>query len=264
MDEIIGFSLSQEELLALLLIGQIPIPIGFDDLEERVWGNLTDEMKGVLFTAVERGLLARGFLNTVSEKLIIDNYVKQVLQLCATPDYTWLIIHQPVGQLPRSSYFHQRDDLYLGHIATVGIHQFIQLTNTQEIVEIALQLVDPLPVSESSEMNGKLKEDVFSAIITQANELTTNLLNNHLQKGGLSDEIAQAFTTTLQTLTSITAFGRLRHSDNSYIETVFTIVRGTNEQWVLSASDDPGLIQLRPITGAAAKQLLRQFGNLIA
>ncbi len=60
MSELRGFSLSQEELFVCLIVADLPLPLGFDDLANQVFGDLPEQYQQHLLGAAERGLIAHG------------------------------------------------------------------------------------------------------------------------------------------------------------------------------------------------------------
>lgn len=260
MNEVSGFSLSQEELLVLLLINGLSLPVGFDNLEERIFNGLSDELRPALFAIVERGLMARGVLQTDREKLTTDEYVNRFLQLCVNPKITWIALHQPTGQVQRTSYFHQDGEIYGAHVEIAGIHQFVQLTSVQDIVDTVTQLVDPIESLNQREMVGSLAESVFATLVASPEKLDAKTVLGQLQNGGLEQRVAELFTETLQSLTTITAFARIRHADAPVLERAFTIMRDPNRQWLLAPSDQADCLELRLWNGHDIIEMLQKFG----
>ena len=128
MEDLTGFALSQEELLVALLLLDLPAPIGFDDLEERVFGRLSEDVRSPLMAATERALVARGLLAIEAEGSQMDADVRSALQTVTRPDDTWIVLHQPTGEPQTTSYFHQREADLVAHVDTWNIHQFVALS----------------------------------------------------------------------------------------------------------------------------------------
>jgi hypothetical protein len=259
MNEVFGFSLSQEELLVLLLINGLSLPVGFDNLEERIFSGLADELRPALFAVVERGLMARGVLQADQENLTTDEYVIRFLQLCVNPKTTWIAVHQPTGQAQRTSYFHQDGEICVAHVEIAGIHQFVQLNSVQDIADTATQLVDPIKSLNQREMVGNLVESIFAVVVASPEKLDATTILGQLQNGGLEQQVAELFTETLQSVPTITAFARIQHNATPVLEMVFTIVRDTTRQWLLAPSSKADCLELRLVNGPAIIELLQKF-----
>ncbi len=260
MAEILGFSLSQEELLAALLIASIPLPMGFDDLETRIFNHLPEEVKSPLLAAAERSLAARGFLLIESDEVRLEEFVGTMLNTCSQPERSWIMIHQSASQEERASYFHQVNNRFLAHIEIAGIHQFLQIAGNQDMTETAIQLVAPLNNQKAVSMTGNLAEPTFAALANLSSRPTGPELRMQLKEAGLDTEMAQAFAETLDTLISISAFARFNHVPQSKLQRAFTIVRGKNAQWVLTLLS-PGMLQVKSVNGKVLTSVLHDFGQ---
>ncbi len=261
MDEISGFSLSQEELLAALLIAELPAPPGFDQLEARVFGDLPAEFRGPLLAATERSLLAHGLLRIEPDSVVLDETVAATLRICTQPERSWIILHQNPAQGERASYFHQAADRVLAHIETAGIHQFLDLGSSADITATLLQLVAPKDTPENAAMTGDLAESTFATLVQANQRPASSALRAQLVSNGLAGDVAEAFAHTLETLVSITACARFQHGTQSLLQRAFTIVSGAQAQWALTVHK-PGVLRIQWISGDQLRRLVQDFGHV--
>ncbi len=263
MDEILGFALSQEELLVALLVASLPAPIGFDDLETRIVGDLPEEAHNALLAAAERSMIARGFLVSEADEFTLETYIETLLRTGTQPEHTWMMLHQPSAQTERVIYFHQAADQFMAHMETAGIHQFIQMAGKQDIFESAVQLMPPDNNPESPSgivAEGTLSESAFATIANSPHRLSRTELGQQLQAGGLDEKISKLFADTLENLTSITAFARFEHVPESALQRAFTIVVGKGNQWVLTLAA-PQTLKVRRVSEEAIRRVLADFAH---
>lgn len=259
MDELLGFALSQEELLSALLLADLPAPMGFDDLDTRVFGTLSEETRQALLAATERTLAARGLLSRETDTLSLDEGVRHFLHTCTQPHYSWLLLHQPAAQAERVSYFHQNSTLTLAHVENAGIHQFLQLSGREDVVATAQQLVAPLPGAAVT-IAGHLPESAFATMAAASTTLTRTQLEAQLCAVGLDNDTAKAFAATLSRLHSITAFARFGYQPSPQLQRAFTVVRGEDAQWILTLSA-PNTLHFQAVGGAALNHILEDWGR---
>lgn len=134
MSDPISFALSQEELLLSLALLELPAPIGTDQLEAQVFGDLPGDMRVRILNAAQRSLYARGFMLNEGDQVAIIPDVRKLLQASTQPEESWLMLHRIESQaLHNASVIHRADQLYVAHVGKEGIHQFFQLEGPNDI-----------------------------------------------------------------------------------------------------------------------------------
>ena len=258
MEELTAVCLTQEELLAALLIATLRAPIGFDDLEARVFGDLPQEMRPVLLAVGERVLLARGLLALDDEDAQLSSALLTILRTCTSPMESWIVSHQPGGGAQRTTYFHRRDQQLIAHVETVGIHQFLHLTDSRELAEMALQLVEPLDDADMTEMSGTLPERSFASFVDGVARPTNAELQDHLVQAGWDRQKAEALASTFERLVSVTALARLTYEPRAAVRQAFTVIRGESSQWIARLTS-PEMLQLRRVSGTTVYEAIRSL-----
>ena len=204
--EIGGFALSQEELLAALALAGLPALPGHDDLAARVFGALAEDGRMALLAAAERALLAHGCAHVTAQGVELDDEITAVLGLCARPEQTWVLVHQPAGQTQRVTYFHRVGDRWQAHVESAGIHQWLALAGRADVLSTARELVLPLAELHGPAVGGELAEAAFAAVVAAASVSSAAALYAQLSAAGLADDVAGAFAQTLIEQRSTTAF----------------------------------------------------------
>jgi len=260
VDEVIGFSLSQEELLVALVIAQLPAPVGFDDLETRVFGELDEAARASLLAAAERSMLARAFLEVRSGETVLPQTVNELLGACTQPRQSWIVVHQPAGEPQRTSYFHQGEHALVAQMETDGIHQFLQLAGCADIQAAAIELIAPGSAEQVEPLSGSLPERSFAAIADAAARGDQTDLQSRLRAAGWDARTAEAFAATVGRLVSITAFARFNYAAQPPLERAFSIVRGADMHWIVGLTA-PETVELRLVDGTALVRGLSDFAQ---
>lgn len=263
MEEMTGFALSQEELLAALVLEEFRAPLGFDDLETRVFGGFPVEVRAALLAAAERSLIARGIVEPQGETARVEAEIAALLRTCTEPERTWIVLHQATGQPSRRSYFHQREERLVAHIEAAGIHQFLPLDGPQAIGATLVELIAPIMTEElpAASEGGILPEATFAKLLDSPTRPTVEDLHRALRGAGWGEELAQTFAEAMAQLVSLTALSRYHHTVGAEAEQAFTVVRGASSQWLITAYA-PEMIHLRPLPGESLVQTLAAFGHL--
>jgi hypothetical protein len=259
--EIVGVALSQEELLAALLIADLPALPGYENLPTLVFEGLPDSVQPAILAVAERGLVAHGLLEINPNGTVLTDTIRTLLQTATQPEYSWVVLHQPNGQVQKASYFHTRAQQTLAHIEQLGIHQFLQISGTPDIQATILQLVDPVMDTPPLNTAGTLPETTFAALTSGATRPTAEGVRTTLITAGWNSEAAQSFTNTLETLISMTAFARFNHSAQPPLTRAFTLVRGQTSQWAITPAA-PGVLKLQAVSGEKVVQALQEFGEI--
>lgn len=254
-EEIESLALSQEELLAALVLTELPALPGFDNLAELVFTTLAEEGRMALLAAAGRSLVAHGCAYPVAQDLKIEETIGRILRVCAYPDQTWVILHQPAGQVQRATYIHHFDTQWVAHIETTGIHQWVRLGGRDEIAATAHQVLFPLTEMSGITITGEVAETVFSALVATAAQSSAVELQKRLQQSGLSLDTAQAFAETLATQRSITAFARFDQVAQPALQTAFTVVVSNQAQWLLQMNK-PGVLSIKQVPPSTIIQAL--------
>ncbi len=261
VDEVIGFSLSQEELLVALIIAELPAPVGYDDLEARVFGDLDENARSALLAAAERSMLARAFLEPQSGEPALPEIMQQLLGACTRPRLSWIVVHQPAGEPQRTSYFHQGESALVAHMDTDGIHQFLRLAGPQDIRAAVIELIAPGSGEQAESLSGSLPEPGFAAITNSGGRRDQDELRRRLLTAGWDAPAAEAFSATVEQLVSITAFARFNYAAQPPLERAFSIVRGTDQHWHVRLSA-PETVELRLVDGPALLRGLSDFAHI--
>lgn len=229
-----GVNLSQEELLAALLIADLPAIPGFDDLESRVFGELPKAHRPMLLAAAERSLIARGLLLAADETPSLDTNTLALLAICARPERTWMLVHQPRSQPERTSYVHQATRTVV-HIENSAIHQFVELSGSSDVRPLVAGLIDAANARPDAGLRGLLAEPTF-AEIANTNQPGANLASR-LRAGGLDEATAAAFAAALDDRTSLTACALFDHRLEPPLQQVFTVVASQVGHWAVWPAD---------------------------
>lgn len=256
--EIEGFALSQEELLAALVLAGLPALPGFDDLATLVFTTLSEEARIALLAAAERALVAHSYAYPAAQGVEIGEAITRVLEVCAHPDQTWVFLHQPVGQEQRVTYIHHSDRHWIAHVEMAGIHQWIRLAGREDVLATAHELLMPLAEVTGLEASGKVPETTFATLVATAYQSTHADLQTRLYQDGLASDVAKAFAETLTTQRSITAFARIDHVAESSPKYAFTVVVGRHSQWLLQMNE-PGILGLQQVPAPVITQVLAEL-----
>ncbi len=260
--EIVGVALSQEELLAALLIADLPALPGYEDLPARVFGELPEAAHTALLSAAERALVAHGLLALTAESTILNETVTTLLQTATQPEYSWVVLHQRMGQPQQASYFHAKGQQTIAHVEQLGIHQFLQVGGAPDIQATVLQLVEPIMEPPSADWNGTLPESTFATLTAGANRPTAEAVRAALAEAGWNAGAAQGFTSALEQLVSMTAFARFNHSADPALTRAFTLVRGQTHQWAITPAATPNTLKVQAVPGEKVVQALQEFGTV--
>lgn len=259
MSELRGFSLSQEELFVCLFVADLPLPLGFDDLANQVFGDLPEQYQQYLLGAAERSLIAHGLLELTDDQPVLEPMVAEWLSIISQPSQTWVILHQPAGQKQQANYIHHAKQQYLFHRGQGGIHQLIALPHTREIVQAALDIIEPAEVEVTETLTGSLSEAVFRSIASMRT-IKREQVVEQLQAGGLAANVAEAFGQSFEQLRSISALALLQNKPESSVQQAFTLVCGEQQQWLL-VPEAEGLLYVRNLDLNALVQVLHNFAH---
>jgi len=256
MEELNGIALSQEELLVALLLAKLPALAGFDDLETRVFGTLPDAFRPMLLAAGERGLLARGILTFTEAESALNDDILTLLQTCAKPTRTWLIVHQPRGQSDRTTYVHQAAQM-IAHTEALAIHQFIELNGTGDLRTIISGLIAIDDAPPISGLRGMLAEPTFAKIVTAEDPVAA--LVPQLRVGGLADNVADAFAASISQRTGITACALFEHQRESAPPQVVTVISSPAGHWAIMPHTQ-NTVRIQQVDGALLIEALDRLG----
>lgn len=261
MSDPISFALSQEELLLSLALLELPAPIGADQLEAQVFGDLPGDMRVRILNAAQRSLYARGFMLNEGDQVAVIPDVRKLLQASTQPEESWLMLHRIESQaMHNASVIHRADQLYVAHVGKEGIHQFFQLEGQNDIAGSALQLVQPLETSVQPELFGTLSQATFSAITDQPERPRGAALQQQLQAGGLSAEVATALARSFDSLVSISTFLYFNFAIDTNPQSAFTIIRANDAQWIV-APTDANELAVRALPAGTIRELLTTFAQ---
>lgn len=267
-EQAVGFALSQEELLAFLLIADLPILAGSDDLESRVYGGLSDEGRLALLAAAERALLARGFLEAEGGDTTPSPLVLDVVRACATPAETWIVVHK-AGELgEQASFFHQAGGEMWSHTATAGLYQFVQMTPAL-LRDLLVRLIAPVANAQAIGLEGEVPEDMFQKLVNRVSAQEGSVAEKvgvasaELASVGMNGEVASAFAQALAASVSMTALAYYEHDGDAVLRRAMTVVRGEESQWVLGI-DESKMLSVHALDGERLTQLLEDFGSSLS
>lgn len=259
MSELRGFSLSQEELFVCLIVADLPLPLGFDDLANHVFGDLPEQYQNYVLGTAERSLIAHGLLELTEEQPVLEPMVAEWLSIISQPSQTWVILHQPAGQKQQANYIHHANNQYLFHRGQGGIHQVIALPQAREIVQAALDIIEPLELELGETLEGTLSETVFRSIASTRTIKRAEVVAQ-LRTGGLAPNVAEAFGQTFEQLRSISALALLKNKPESSVQQAFTLVCGEQQQWLL-VPEAEGQLYVRNLDLTALVQVLHNFAH---
>lgn len=257
-EEIEPFALSQEELLAALGLVGLPALPGFDDLAARVFGTLDKKSRIAVLAAAERALIAHGYAYPDAEGSKIDAMLTQVLTICTHPDQTWVVLHQPAGQSQRATYIHHSKKNWIAHVETTGIHQWLPLKGQDDIFSIVHDLLAPLAEIANAPTEAELPEATFAALATSKHQITVDDLVTQLQTDGMTLPVAKKFAKTLVDQRSMTAFARFDHDAIPPLQSAFTVVISTHDQWLLQMIKS-GVLRLQQVPAQVIHQALTEL-----
>ena len=241
-NELTGFALSQEEVLAALLRLGAPALIGHDDLSQVVFGETPESARTMVMAAAERALIARGFYefdDAGNGKLLGD--IDSLLEDCARPERSWVTLHRPRTAMTRAVYFHRRGDHFVTRAAgTNGIHQFIRLAGTSEVASALFELLGVMPgadvkssLTNKPTLEGRMSPQRFESLMNAEPPPTAEAITRALADSGTGANVITAFASDLEAQTSVTSLVALDHSQANPLHRAFSVLRSPASFWLL-------------------------------
>ncbi len=198
-------------------------------------------------------------LELTDDQPVLEPMVAEWLGIISQPSQTWVILHQPAGQKQQAHYIHHANQQYLFHRGQGGIHQVIALPQAREIVQAALDIIEPIEAEVTETLAGSLSESVFRSIAS-TRSIKRDQVVEQLQAGGLAPNVAEAFGQSFEQLRSISALALLQNKPETSVQQAFTLVCGEQQQWLL-VPEAEGVLYLRNLGLDELVQVLHNFAH---
>jgi hypothetical protein len=211
--ERVSFALSQEELYVLLTYLKAPAPMELEDFETRVVGGMSPDQKVALLRVAERGLLAREYLWLSEDRtLSVNPAVARVVQVCAQPEQTWLILHRQRDQAPMTQCFHRQAELFVALTTPLeGMHHCVVFPDDRLMQQTMFDLVAAGNAQAVACAPGTVPMDVFAEMTRDSQPFERASAEKKLADAGLAPDTASRLAQSLEMLQSITIITRIAH-----------------------------------------------------
>jgi hypothetical protein len=233
-----AFALSQEELYVLLSYLKAPTPIELDDLEAQIFQGMPSDQKVTLLRAVERCLLARECLRLNADRtLSVHPSVAQAVQVCASPERSWFVLHRRRGEEATVHCFHRRAELFvLLTKPLAGMHHFVVFADDGFMRQTASDLIAAGAAKAVACAPGTMPTEVLGALTDPSQPLERAAVAAKLAKAGLTPDTAEHFAQSMEGLQSITILTRIVHvaGKKPTPEVNVTVVADGSTLWLLA------------------------------
>jgi hypothetical protein len=233
-----AFTLSQEELYVLLTYLKMPAPMELSDLEAQVAGSMPSDQKVALLRAVERCLLARQCLQPSEDRtLSVNAGIARVLQACALPERSWLVLHRRRGQAAATHCYHQRGELFVSlSTPLAGLHHLVAFADSGLIQQGMLDLLAAGDARAVACEPGSMPTTILGLLTNDSQPFDPRATAARLVDAGLTPATAQALAHSLEGLQSLTVLTRVAHVAGSKPtpEINVTVIADGSTLWLLA------------------------------
>jgi hypothetical protein len=257
----LAFALSQEELYVLLTYLKAPAPMELEDFETRVVGGMSPDQKVALCRVVERGLLAREYLWLNEDRtLTVNPAVARVVQVCAQPEQSWLVLHRRRDQAPTTQCFHRQAELFVALTSPLdGMHHCVVFPDDRLMQETMFDLVAAGNAQAVECAAGTVPMDVFAGMTRDSQPLERAGAEKRLVDAGLTPDTASRLAQSLEALQSITIITRIAHlsGHEPTPDAGATVIADGSTLWLLE-QEQAGRLSVRSGSGRDLAVLVRR------
>jgi hypothetical protein len=241
--ENLAIRMSEEEVRYTLHLAEIPTLPGLDD---DGWSSLSDRDRGLLLTAAEHGLRARGLLQddaSAAKGVAMPDVVLGILGTCIVATSVLVIRREPLAAEGEGGTYYVGEDLTVEHLLIEPfVHQFTGFKRPDAVLERILLAAELSPLPEAGDGVVPVEIEIPESVLERARAHAVGNHNveaasNVLQAGGLSLDSATLLAADLDRLEAVTTFLHFHRQEDTASSDGFVVMQAGNHQWLLETDD---------------------------